>query len=242
MIFVSFVVLIVLFQWDTFVERGLISCDGPVRQVFVTEKMKDSLNQNEEVAAIKASMSELAADAGTILERAAGAFRSSRLEEIRDMGPSSSRARVTECGLINSVLALRRVDDAEKKALIGAIGHLERICVFSAELAGVVRLKIERDILFSVQAFGECNELIAEAIETVNSLGLFIEGGIERAELDRLCRGLERHIYESEMGHEERLIKGVCAVKASELFTGMLDLFRATAFHSSRAADSLGRW
>lgn len=201
--------------------------------------MKKRLSQGGEVTAISASINGLILDARSMIERTSGAFRHSSLEEMKNIWDCSSRASVTECGLINSVLDLKRVDDAKKKSLIGTIGHIGRICACSAELANRVRSKIERDILFSVQAFGECVELFAEAAGTVSAIAKLVENGVERSEVERLCRVLDKHIYEGEMRHEERLIKGVCAVKSSELFTGMLDLFRAIAFHSSRAVAGL---
>ncbi len=202
-------------------------------------EMKRRSVHGGKITEITASMRELVAEAVVILQATSSAFRQSRLEGIRNVGLDSSQVSITCCGLINSVLELGRSDDSEKKALIGAIGNLERICASIDEMAGRARTKIERDILFSIQAFGECNELFTRSIGILDALGKLLGGEVEYAELEGLCRELERLVYESEMRHEERLIKGVCAVKSSDLFIGMLDLFRAIAFHSSQAAASL---
>lgn len=191
------------------------------------------------VADIKASMGDLVAEAAAVLRKTSSAFRRSRPEEIRDLGPDSSRAGMIGSGLINSARELSGADDHVKKSLIGAIGNLERICACSEEMTVTVREKIERDILFSIQAFGECNELFAEALCSTEALGKLLRGEVGRGEVEGLCRGLERLVCESGLGHEERLVQGVCAVKASNLFMGMLDLFRAIAFHSSQAASGV---
>ena len=201
--------------------------------------MKERSQSAEAVAEIVASMGDLVAEAAAVLLKTSSAFRRSRPEEMRDLGPASSRAVMTGSGLINSVRELSGAADHVKKSLIGAIGNLERICACSEEMTVTVREKIERDILFSIQAFGECNELFAAALGITEALEKLLRREVGRADVEGLCRGLERLIYESGLGHEERLVRGVCAVKASNLFMGMLDLFRAIAFHSSQAASGV---
>jgi len=105
---------------------------------------------------------------------------------------------------------------------------LERIGGSVEALARCVQ-SIHRDgIPFSDQAFTEIMSLFNRGISLMDKVAAVIRSG-ERASLS-IVREEGQHFQafsdQAALGHQERLLRGVCVARASSVFLAMLDYFR----------------
>ncbi len=122
-------------------------------------------------------------------------------------------------------------------------GALERIGDSVESLARCVH-SIHRDgIPFSERALEEVMVLFNRAAELVGAVAAVIQIG-DRAGLMRIREEGERFQAlgdEAALGHQERLLRGICASRASSVFLAMLDYFREIERYTRRMSVDLAK-
>jgi Na+/phosphate symporter len=122
-------------------------------------------------------------------------------------------------------------------------GALERIGDSVEALARCVQ-SIHRDgIPFSERAFSEIMTLFSRSAELVEEVAAAIRTG-DRAHLTRVREEGERFQTlsdEAALGHQERLLQGVCVARASSIFLAMLDYFREIERYTRRMSADLAK-
>jgi len=118
---------------------------------------------------------------------------------------------------------------------------LERIGDSVESLARCVSTVHQEGIPFSDQATAEVLDLFGRASALVERLGVVIRVG-ERAGLAIIRE--EGHQFQAvsdgaATGHQERLLRGDCAPRASSLFLAMLDYFREIERYTRRMSTDL---
>jgi Na+/phosphate symporter len=118
---------------------------------------------------------------------------------------------------------------------------LERVGDSAEALARCVQ-SIHRDgIPFSEQGFTETIGLFNRAADLVEGVASAIRTG-ERARLSRIRKEGEQFqalTDQAAIGHQERLLRGVCASQASSVFLAMLDYFREIERYTRRMSADL---
>jgi Na+/phosphate symporter len=101
--------------------------------------------------------------------------------------------------------------------------------------------KVKGQVLLSDKAsaeldylFGRTRDILVNARDMVLAPNTLV--GRHMAES---ARAVERMADEYSTLHEERLIEGLCAPKASQLFIQMLDAFKTISWHSKEIAQDL---
>lgn len=112
----------------------------------------------------------------------------------------------------------------------------------SVEALGRCVQSIHRDgIPFSERAFAEIMGLFNRATALVEGVATAIRTG-ERATLSRVRTEGEQFQAlsdEAALGHQERLLRGICASRASSVFLAMLDYFREIERYTRRMTMDL---
>jgi Na+/phosphate symporter len=83
---------------------------------------------------------------------------------------------------------------------------------------------------------GWVRDILANARDLVLAPNILVARHMAEAEA-----ALEKMADEYATRHEERLIEGLCAPKASQLYIQMIDAFKGIAWHAKEIAKDLGR-
>jgi len=120
--------------------------------------------------------------------------------------------------------------------------HAGRMAEAMGQLAESIKAKVKDDILFSDKAvseitymFEQIRDILVNTKDMVLAPNTLVARHMAEAE-----RAVERLAHEYATRHEERLIEGLCAPKASQLYIEMLDAFKSIAWHSKEIAKDLG--
>lgn len=131
-----------------------------------------------------------------------------------------------------------------KKYIMGLItegNHIELIEDNVLKLLGIIRIKVDESVLFSDKAVSELDCLFSNTTDVLKSTG---------DALKTENRALVRHILEEEAAlrnkaceyeevHEDRLISGVCAPKASKLYLDMVNSIREINWHIGQVLERI---
>ncbi len=131
--------------------------------------------------------------------------------------------------LLECCLAESSAQEVEEiRPVLNLLGNLKLLSKHLFELMEEIKIKISEDILFSNRAFKQLLNLWTLTTDTFNRINSQIqtETGVN---VDRLLAGYNQItvlIDQYEIEHEERLIRGVCPIKASSMFLNILDSIR----------------
>lgn len=127
----------------------------------------------------------------------------------------------------------------KKSIILSVPSHLERINSNANILIEAVEKKILQSLLFSEKATNELKHLyksvsellkdISDGIKTKNQT--LLNHIIKQS--DVLIKKTDNYATE----HEERLIKGLCTLKASPIYLDILDSFKGIIWHTSQVAQ-----
>jgi len=120
---------------------------------------------------------------------------------------------------------------------------LERIGDSVESLVRCVNTIHREGVPFSEQAFAEVMALFSRAASLVDRLTAVIRTG-ERAGLETIREeGQQFQAFSDQaaLGHQERLLRGICVPRASSLFLAMLDYFREIERYTRRMSTDLER-
>ena len=176
----------------------------------------------------------------------------------RDAFLRHSRSALDQVGTLGRDLHLRekRLTDHVAMQLreypwsLGTAEHLaflptalERIGDSVESLARCVNTIHREGVPFSEQAFAEVMALFSHAASLVDRLTAVIRTG-GRAGLETIREeGQQFQAFsdQSALGHQERLLRGICVPRASSLFLAMLDYFREIERYTRRMSTDLER-
>lgn len=92
-----------------------------------------------------------------------------------------------------------------------------------------IKIRIAEGIIFSDRAFQQLNYLWQTIDDILSQIAAYYHSP-KKAEPGKIiaqCTQLSRLIDQYDIEHEERLIRGVCPIKASSIFLDMLDSLRS---------------
>ena len=120
-------------------------------------------------------------------------------------------------------------------------GHIERIGHSIGNIIRCTRVKIREGISFSDRAVSEITflmERLQEVLKNVSDI-ILARNSILREYVKESVAEMGRSANGFANLHEERLIEGLCAPKASPLFLDILDAIKVIAWHAKEIAEKL---
>jgi Na+/phosphate symporter len=152
------------------------------------------------------------------------------LEGSSDRAVSLTEAMVQECK-----------SSPETAAYVSVPSHIDRIRVDIGRIVSSLRMKINEEILFSDRAISELEYMFERTRDiVVHSRDMVItRNPLAAKHLKGADKAVEKIANEYSTKHEERLIEGLCAPKASSIFINMLEAFKNIAWHASQIAKDL---
>lgn len=145
----------------------------------------------------------------------------------------------------NLVGKAKTIDSTEyKKYIMGLISvgsHIELIEDNVLKLLRIMRAKIDESVLFSDKAVDELEYLFTKTKEILKNTGdaLVTENKtLAKHVLDEEA-ALRQKACDFEIVHEDRLISGVCAPKASKLYIDMVNVTREVNWHIRQVLERI---
>jgi Na+/phosphate symporter len=127
------------------------------------------------------------------------------------------------------------------KTVILFPGRLERAGDLMESLINVAKIKSRDGILFSDKALAELNDLFGLLKKILNNFGDLLLTR-NRSLADHLLaegRRLGQMTVDFALAHEDRLVEGVCAPKASSLYLDILDSVKNVGIHVKEMIESM---
>ena len=128
-------------------------------------------------------------------------------------------------------LCLNKPSRNDMEQIRPALNELHNLRMISRKFATFMeelKIRIAENIMFSDRAYGQLDYLwqsVAELFQLV--IELSPSGSEEeREKITSRCRQLSRLMNQYDIEHEERLIRGICPIKASSMYLNMLDSIR----------------
>ena len=191
---------------------------------------------------------------GAVLEMCEEAHR--MLQVTRDVFLGTSGAGLDQVGTLGRDLHLRekRLTDHVAMQLreypwsLGTAEHLvflpaalERIGDSVEALARCVQTIHREGVPFSERAVAEVRELFDHALELVGGITAAIRsgGGSSLPHTRSAGEEFQKRSDQVALAHQERLLQGVCAPRASSIFLSMLDSFREIERYTCRVSRDL---
>lgn len=131
---------------------------------------------------------------------------------------------------------------------LGTTEHLAFLPAFFERIGDAVEAlarcvqSIHRDgIPFSDQAFTEIMSLFARSISLMDKVAAALQSGGRDAIAAVQQEGHDLRVFgdEAALGHQDRLLRGVCVARASSIFLAMLDNFREIERYVHRMSGAL---
>jgi phosphate:Na+ symporter len=159
-----------------------------------------------------------------------------------------NRLNDMEKNLTAELVALGRVSSSksEKSQVIiytEVVGDLELIGDYCKDILERVQIKIEEKLLFSDDAVKEYGELYRKTEDAMEDIVLALERDNPALAKGALTgqRHIDSLVDEYRQHHTQRLLKGVCAPFACNMFLNMLDFTAAVYYHARKIARNLAR-
>jgi Na+/phosphate symporter len=161
------------------------------------------------------------------------------VERLEDgLGRASERAAALTEGLVEE-----KKNEPRAGLYVSVPSHVGRMSDGLASIASALKTKIRDDVLFSDRAmsevdfmFGRIRDILVNARDMVLAPNVLV--GRHMVESEAI---FEKIADEYATRHEERLIEGLCAPKASQLYIQMIDAFKSIAWHAKELAKDLGK-
>ncbi|MGD2079772.1 MAG: hypothetical protein PVJ36_01405 [Nitrospirota bacterium] len=154
------------------------------------------------------------------------------------LGRGSERAAALTEGLV-----AEKKNEPRAGLYVSVPSHVGRMGDGLASIASGLRTKIRDDVLFSDRAmsevdymFGRIRDILVNARDMVLAPNVLVGRHMVESEA-----AFEKMADEYATRHEERLIEGLCAPKASQLYIQMIDAFKGIAWHAKEIAKDLGK-
>jgi Na+/phosphate symporter len=114
------------------------------------------------------------------------------------------------------------------KPVLNSLHNLRTISRNFSKFIEEIKIRMAEDIMFSDRAYGQLSYLwksMGEIFRQVTDNYRAPDPGIGE-KISAQCARIARLIDQYDIEHEERLIRGICPVKASSMFLNMLDSIR----------------
>jgi hypothetical protein len=174
------------------------------------------------------------------LELLQKAFIYSTRESLDQCMAQLAAIKEEEPGLSKKVAEMAR-QEKERGVYAGIPEHFLRICGQLEILAGMLKKKIDENILFSDRAITEISflsqslkEILKAATDLVLVKNLILIRYVQESEAM-----VEKATIQYATHHEERLIEGLCLPVASSVFLKILETFKGIAREAKKISENM---
>jgi hypothetical protein len=132
--------------------------------------------------------------------------------------------------------------DPDVSPYVSVPSHIGRMRGEVERIAAGLKRKVKDTVLFSDKAVTEAEYLFERVRDMlVNARDMVLaRNTLVARHLEEAGRAVERTADDYATKHEERLIEGLCAPRASDIFLEMLEAFKAIAWHAKEIGKDLG--
>lgn len=138
-------------------------------------------------------------------------------------------------------LAKNASSDNEARSIIGVPSQIEKAVTSIERIVENTRIKIKDGLLFSDKAIDETNKMLSSAKDLLKKAGEAVVSG-KKESTDTIVAGSDTLIRMADSfatAHEERLVTGECAPKASSIYLCILYAFGEMASYTKNAVRKL---
>ncbi len=144
---------------------------------------------------------------------------------------------------MTEVLVEERKEEPRAALYVSVPSHMARMGAGLLRIADSLKTKTKENVLFSDRAdsevtymFERIRDILVNARDMVLAPNTLVARHMEESQ-----RAVDKIALEYSTKHEERLIEGLCAPKASQLYLEMLDSFKNIAWHAKEIAQDLAK-
>ncbi len=150
--------------------------------------------------------------------------------------------RAGEPGLSKKIAEMARQEKV-RKVYADIPKHFLGICTHLETLAGMLKKKIDDNILFSDRAVTEISFLSQNLMEILNAATdlVLVKNPILVRYLEESETMVEKATIQYATHHEERLIEGLCESVSSSVFLKILETFKGIAREAKCVAESMSQ-
>jgi Na+/phosphate symporter len=179
---------------------------------------------------------------GDCLELLQKAFIYSNLESLNQCMAQLAAIEAEEPELSKKVAEMVR-KEKEREVYAGIPKHLLGICGQLDILTGMLKKKIEENILFSDRAITEISFLSQSLIALLKAATdlVLVKNPILIRYVQESEEMLEKTTIQYATHHEERLIEGLCLPIASPVFLKILDTFKGIAREAKKISECMAQ-
>jgi len=195
---------------------------------------------------IKSRIAEMAKLALSMWQVTFQAFMEHDLDLLASVLEEENKLNEMEKDLTEELVVLTRASSSKgekAQALIYAdiVGDLELIGDYCKDILERIQIKIEEKLLFSEEAVAEYAELYKKSemalSEVVNALSQGSPSLVK--EVLKNEEHIDKLVDEYRKRHNQRLVKGLCAPFACNMYLNMLDFTAAIYYHTKKIARNL---
>ncbi len=198
-----------------------------------------------DINSIKKRIAEMSKVAFNMWQLTFQAFMEHDLDLFPKIFEEENKLNAMEKELTAGLIELGRAASAGDKFKITVyadiVGDLELIGDYCKDTLERLQIKIEEKLLFSEDAVKEYSELYHKTEDALEEVTHALEKDKPSLVKD-ILKGqghIDSLVDEYRQRHNERLIKGVCAPFACNMFLNMLDFTAAVYYHTKKIARSL---
>jgi Na+/phosphate symporter len=146
---------------------------------------------------------------------------------------------------VNGYIAQIIKDEAktapEAESYISVPNHLEKIREHIQKIAATLKGKISNEVLFSDRSVNELNFILEKVMELLDNTSdiVLVKNTLVLGYVKESEASISRSATDYETGHEEKLIEGTAATKASMLFIDILVSLKGIAWHARGVAEDV---
>ncbi len=199
----------------------------------------------EDITALRAEINRMAALTLSMLRNTFDGFMKHDFEILSDVLKDEERLNDMERALTSSLVAISKSKDIDKTnnmLLSNIVGELEEIGDYIKDMIERIEIKIEEKLLFSDDAVEEYEHLY-NVVETdladVEKALRLNDKNFARRVLCITEDQADNLVQKYKERHAQRLMKGICLPRASNMFLNLLDFTARISHHSRTIAKNI---
>lgn len=161
------------------------------------------------------------------------------IEEVRGKADEAG----SRAASLTEVLLEERNEEPRAALYVSVPSHMSRMGAGLLRIADSLKTKTKENVLFSDRADSEVTymfERIRDILVNARDMVLAPNTLVAR-HMAESQRAVDKIAQEYSSKHEERLIEGLCAPKASQIYLEILDSFKNIAWHAKEIAEDLAK-
>jgi phosphate:Na+ symporter len=199
----------------------------------------------EDLSALKKEINKMATLTLSMLRDTFSGFMKHDLEILAGVLKDEERLNDMERSLTSSLVAISKskgIENTNNILLSNIIGELEEIGDYIKDMVERIEIKIEEKLLFSddaVEEYEHLYNLVETDLADVDKALRMNDKNFARRVLCITEDQVDNLVRKYKETHAQRLMKGICLPRASNMFLNLLDFTVRISHHSKAIAKSI---